>query len=388
MSRAAFIACYLVIAFGNIQAQTFSEFILSVDRASDSLTTSQLITDYLSHHSIPVVEDSLIHFVYRGDSRLVAVPGEMNWWNPSQGTMKRVRTTNLFFRTDTIPIDGRVEYKLWVDSSWILDPLNSRTAMGGFGANSEVWMPNCKRSIDDEYHSTIAHGNIDTSWIDSKYLQRRYPAFVYTPPGIMNDSRLPVAYITDGGDYLVFGKMNIILDNLIAAHRAAPIIAVFIDPRTILTDPASNMRMSDYAASDAYLDFLEKEVIPYVEQRYPVLHDPDKRLIMGASMGGLIGTYAVLKRPDVIGNCIAQSPAYRQADSAVIKLVERIERPSGRFYLETGTINDTQNEASYVRDELKKKNVRIMYEETHEGHNWTNWRRHLPKMLEYFFPTN
>ena len=309
----------------------------------------------------------------------------MNGWYAATGVMARAQGTDLFFRTDTIPIDGRVEYKFWVDSSWILDPLNPRKALGGFGDNSDVWMPKyVSRDIDPRNSSE--HGNIDTVWIESKILQRKHPVFIYTSSKASKSVLAPVLYVTDGGDYLTIGRLNLILDSLVAAGRIKPIIAVCVDPRTNLSDGSTNQRMKDYAANDAYLDFLEKEISPYIEKQYPVSRASKDRVIIGASMGGLIATYAALTRPNFWPNCAAQSPAYLQADTAVIKLTEKIMFTPAKISIQTGIIHDTQNEARYVHNLLKKKAAYYMYEEFHEGHNWTNWRTHLPKLLEYFFP--
>jgi len=56
--------------------------------------------------------------------------------------------------------------------------------------------------------------------------------------------------------------MATVLDNLIADSRIKPILAVFVDPRTDLSDPASNKRMVDYAMSDAYFRFSPRSFSP------------------------------------------------------------------------------------------------------------------------------
>src|SRR5436309_5166942 len=164
-------------------------------------------------------------------------------------------------------------------------------------------MPDSRRSDDIDSHPAIPHGLIDTVWIKSKYLRRQHPVFIYTPPGLRRMNYLPVVFVTDGGDYLSFGKMNVVLDNLIARKQIRPIIAVFVDPRTDPVNPASNKRMTEYAASDSYLDFLEKEVAAMIGRLYPVTDEVANRLILGASMGGLISTYAFLTREHFVNKC-------------------------------------------------------------------------------------
>ncbi len=369
----------------NMYSQSFTDFLKQVSEEPDSSKKSQLIVNFLSRVSIPIIEKENVHFVYYGKADTVSLPNEKTGWNPDSSIMKRVPQTNLFYRTETLQNTARLEYKLRVDGEWILDPLNARKASGGYGENSDVWMPGYQQSLWARYTPNVRRGSIDTLWIKSTYLKRTHPVFVYSPPGKSRTKPIPVVYVTDGGEYLSLGKMNIILDNLIDAKKIVPVIAVFIDPRTDYNDAGTSKRMQDYSASNAYLDFVEKEVSPYIEEHYPASIRPEERLIVGASMGGLIATYAVLQRPDFITNAAAQSPAYTQANSVVITLSKRASAQGRKFYIDSGTIGDTEEEASIVSKQLKKNGGHVRFTTYNEGHNWTNWRARIPVFLEYFF---
>ncbi len=56
-----------------------------------------------------------------------------------------------------------------------------------------------------------------------------------------------------------------------------------------------------------FLDFLTKEVRPFVESRYDVL--PGGSTLFGSSLGGLFAVHALLERPDAFDAYIAVSPA-------------------------------------------------------------------------------
>ena len=161
-------------------------------------------------------------------------------------------------------------------------------------------------------------------------------------------------------------------------------IAVFIDPRTDPSNPSSNHRMIDYSANDSFLDFLEKEIIPKIIEGYPISKNPEDWIIAGASMGGLIATYAVLKRPQIFHKCAAQSPAYLQADGAVIKLAEKTKVNGIKVYIDSGKFFDTEKEANKVVELLKKNGAEVKFLVVPEGHNWTNWSARIPVWLNYF----
>lgn len=377
---------FLLLFNTTTYCQPFTEFIKTLKSTSDSNAKVSIINEYLSHRTIPITEKNNVYFIYRGQARVVAVPGELNNWNPSRALMEHVEGSNLFFHSDSVPIHGRIEYKLWVDSTWILDPLNTRTARGGFGENSDLRMSKYSPSWEIEHNPYISHGHIDTVWFNSNYLMRKHPVLIYIPSAWKSEKQLPTLYVTDGGEYLSLGQMKSILDNLIAANRIQPVVGVFMDPRTDMNDPSSNMRMKDYAASIPFLDFIEHEVTPYIQVHYNVSPAIKNRVIIGASMGGLISMFAVLTRSHFIEQCAVQSPAIRQADSIVFKVLSGMKTVKTNIYIQTGTINDTEIEARLVSRMLSKKGARLRYEEFPEGHNWTNWSSHIASMLEYFFP--
>jgi enterochelin esterase-like enzyme len=378
--------CAALLLFGLLSianSQPFARFTRSLELQPDSARKVLLIDRYLSQHPCPIVEHSNVYFVYRGKGLAAASPGDLNGWNPAAAPMTRISGTDLFMRFDTLPYDARVEYKIWVDSAWILDPLNPRKALGGFGENSELRMPGYVLPASDT--TRLPGRSADTIWLKSDALHRTVPVYVLSPTGVTGGAKLPVVYVTDGGEYMTLGRLDAALDRLVTAHAIRPVLGVFIDPRTDPHDRSSNMRMTDYAASDAFLDFLEKELSPLLERRYGISGNPRDRLILGASMGGLIATYAVLKKPGFIANCASQSPAYWQADSAVVRLLRPMQRCVGDFYIQTGTIHDTQTEALLVSTLLRERGAAVTYEEYHEGHNWGNWKTKLDSILTHFF---
>lgn len=370
------------------QSLPFEKFLGKVIVAPDSLAKSRLINDYLSNRTLPILERNTAYFLYRGNGSDIQMPAEFNGWDPRKTKMVRIPQTNLFLHIEDIPRGGRFEYKFYVDGNWILDPLNPKKAPGGLGENSEVWSPTYSPPTEIELLPRIPCGRLDSLRVDGKAVRRNHHIFVYVPFGTDGSRRLPTIYVTDGGEYLSLGQMKNVLDNLIDQKRIQPVIAVFIDPRVDIRDNSTNQRLTDYAANDKYLDFLEHELSSLIEHTYPAARSAKDRLIMGASMGGLISTYAVMLRSHFVKNCAAQSPAYKQADKAVMKLFDQVIRLDANVYMDSGTIADTQEEARLVSGLLKEKGAKVHYTEYPEGHNWSNWRARLDDLLEYFFPLN
>lgn len=378
------IILFFILTYTSFGQQKFNDLINLLHSETDSVKKVGMISDYLSTNKIPVVEANEIYFIYRGNAKVVAVPGELNGWNVDKSLMQKVEGTNLFFLADTLDVAGRAEYKIWVDSVWMLDPSNQRKALGGFGYNSDVWMTQYSPPTEIEYDDGIPHGKIDTIWFESKILKRTHPILIYQPFTKLTKN-LPTVYVNDGGEYLSIAKMNNVLDNLIANNITKPVIGVFIDPRTDPTKPETNMRMTDYSASEDYLKFLTDELVPFVDKNYSVSTEASDRLIMGASMGGLISTFISYSRPDVFKNSAAQSPAYAQANYKVIEMLAEGGYKDIDVYIDTGILYDTKIVSRIAKALLLERKIQMNYNEYPEGHNWTNWQARLDDVLKYFF---
>jgi len=333
-------------------------------------------------------EDSSVVFIYSGPAGRVMVPGDLNGWQPNEDVMTRIEGTDFFYLVKRVDPAARFEYKLMVDSLWILDPLNHQTALGGYGPNSEVRMPAYQPSRDVEYRESISHGKLDTLEFTSPLLGQTHPVFVYLPAGYTpTASPLPTVFVADGGEYLSLGLMNNVLDNLIADGRIPPTIGVFVDPRTDLRDSRTSKRMTEYALSDAFVAFLTEELRPDLLRRYRIATAPQQCAMLGASLGGLISTYAAFRRPDVFGLCAAQSPAYQFMEDSIFTVIGMGDRKPIRIYVDTGTIRDAEVGARRMKNLLASKGYTVRYQEFPEAHNWVNWRARLADILMYFWGT-
>lgn len=145
----------------------------------------------------------------------------------------------------------------------------------------------------DLIRSDIPHGKIDTIAYPSKTVGTNRKALVYTPPGYSNDKKYPVLYLLHGigGDEKEWsnnGKLQMIFDNLYADNKLAPMIVVMPNGRAMKDDRAEG-NIFDSIKVQAFGTFekdLIKDLIPFIEKKYPVIKDREHRAIAGLSMGG------------------------------------------------------------------------------------------------------
>lgn len=145
----------------------------------------------------------------------------------------------------------------------------------------------------DTVQAGVAAGNIDSVQYQSKTVGTKRKVLVYTPPGFNKKKKYPVLYLLHGigGDekeWLKGGNPQLILDNLYAEKKIEPMIVVMPNGRAMKDDAATGniMAPDKVAAFATFEQDLLKDLIPFVESKYPVLKDREHRAIAGLSMGG------------------------------------------------------------------------------------------------------
>ena len=136
-------------------------------------------------------------------------------------------------------------------------------------------------------------GTLELFEYDSGVTGTRRKANVYLPPNYNADRSYPVVFILHGiggdhNEWIGYVKGHVILDNLIAADKAEPMIAVFPNGRAMADDSVPENPFNPVAAAafatfeGDLLDFL----IPAIEAKYATLTDAQNRALAGLSMGG------------------------------------------------------------------------------------------------------
>jgi len=145
----------------------------------------------------------------------------------------------------------------------------------------------------DLLRSGIPQGKIDTISYNSKTVGADRKTLIYTPPGYSKDKKYPVLYLLHGigGDekeWFTQGQPNVILDNLYAEKKIEPMIVVLPNGRAMKDDSAGgNIMAPDKVQAFAIFEKdLLNDLIPYIENNYPVFKDREHRAIAGLSMGG------------------------------------------------------------------------------------------------------
>lgn len=364
-------------------------------------------------HRVPLTTRDGVVFLYRGDAASVYWHGDFSFWQ-KQGSIpgQRIPNTDLWYGIAKFPQDSRTDYQIVLnDSEEILDPANPQRRNDGLDFNNVLTMPEFQITDFTRRKKDVPQGAV-TDWInfESHALGRAVNYRVYTPPNYDALKNLPVLYVTDGELFSPdnIGAMNAVLDNLIAAERIQPVIAVYIDER----DPKplrANHRVQDFlVAPEDFAQFITQELAPAIDANYHTNPTPQTRVLVGASYGGVFGTYAVLRYPDVFGNLAAFSPAYWTLDnpngagggaaSGAARMNDFIARayncgksnvpcPASpqKFYFSSGIPGWDVGNLIPRAEPLRARGDLVQIFFTQEGHNWGTWGGLTDEMLEYFF---
>ncbi|MEJ2636186.1 MAG: alpha/beta hydrolase-fold protein, partial [Calditrichia bacterium] len=296
-----FLFCFAIA--GSLQAGNFQNFLDRVHSLPDSLRPAVVDSFMNSVPGFPYVEqDSLVHYIFRGNASSVTIPGDANNWDPAGFAMKRIEGTDLWFCTRVFEPDARLDYKFVLNGQyWILDPLNPRRIPGGMGTNSELRMPGYRQSSTTAYYADIPHGTITDTLFHSKYLGDSRNIRIYLPPQYQtSQDSFGLVLFHDGPDYISLAGADNTLDYLIWKKRIRPVIALFVPPVN---------RRGEYAGAlqPQFEDFIVKELLPWFDSAYRTRKDPSWRATIGASNGGNIALYLAVAHPRLFGKVGVQS---------------------------------------------------------------------------------
>jgi predicted alpha/beta superfamily hydrolase len=154
-----------------------------------------------------------------------------------------------------------------------------------------------------EFHSNILNQDrMLNIYLPNGYSQDnadKYPV-IYLLDGSQNEDFIHIAGVVQFGSYpwinMVEESIIIGIENIDRKHD-------FTFPTTVEQD---KLDFPTTGGSEAFINFLETELQPYIESAYKVT---DERTIIGQSLGGLLATEILAKRPDMFDKYIIVSPS-------------------------------------------------------------------------------
>jgi enterochelin esterase family protein len=291
------------------------------------------------------------------------------------------------------PIEPGVwEYSLVIDGVAMIDPGNAAIKPMKEPRTSILDLPASPAMPWD--FQDIPHGTVHRHEYLSKALGVQRALCVYTPPGYENapTAAYPLLVLQHGsGDnqetWIAHGKAHWILDHLIAAGQARPMVVVMLfghQPPPAKPLPEAEQRR---ASLEAFRRELFDDALPLVESHYRLKEGREQRAIAGLSMGGgqsLSIGLSSLDRFAWIGAFSAAPPdaglvAPALADAAGTNASLRL------LWIAIGKDDFLRAKDEAFEATLKERGIRHDWQLTEGGHSWPVWRRYLAEFLPKLF---
>jgi len=234
--------------------------------------------------------------------------------------------------------------------------------------------------------------------IKSKFLSEDRTLNIYLPQNFDTTKSYPVIYLLDGSmneDFIHVSGLVQFFNQMYAMPETIVVGIANVDRKrdfTYHTDVKDLQK--DYPTtghSDRFISFLEKELKPYVESHYKTTDT----YIFGQSLGGLLATEILLKKPEMFNNYFIISPSLWWDDQSLIKQAKQLLSKSPDIkkfvYVSVGKGEHPVmvKDAESIYDILKnsnKKNWTVEYKMMEGDNHATILHRSLYEGLVKMFP--
>lgn len=291
---------------------------------------------------------------------------------------------------------GIYSYQFAVDGVNVIDPANPVVKSGTEVYGSIVEVPGIDGPRFDEVQN-VPQGVLHHIKYHSSALKRLRGMVVFLPAEYSRQTaqKYPVLYLRHGGGdnetswTQAAGRADVILENLIAAGKAKPMIIVMTNG---LIDGTWAGGSSKEGVESLEQELL-KDIIPYVERYYRVKTEKAGRAIAGLSMGGGQAYIIGLKNLDKF-NYIGEFSSGLLSDAkfdinarvpGIFDKPEKVNNQLKLLWVACGKDDPRYSGHLAMVYALKEKQIRFESHETEGGHEWRFWREQLRDFMQRLF---
>jgi enterochelin esterase-like enzyme len=298
-----------------------------------------------------------------------------------KGGTPLVKDQDGFWRGTTAGImdEGFHYYHLTVDGGLFNDP-GALHFYGSTRWESGIEIP----AHDQEFYALkdVSHGNVQQILFPSKSTNTSRRAFVYTPPGYDKDTnkKYPVLYLQHGWgeDETAWsnqGRVNLIMDNLIAEGKIKPFLIVMTYG---MTNEVKYGGLASFKI-EPFQTVLVEELIPYVDSNFRTLSNQANRAMAGLSMGGMETHTITLNKPEVFSHyALLSGGIYKPEeikDKSKIKLL----------FISCGSRERPEAVQTAVKNLKDAGFNAVSYVSENTGHEFLTWRRSFKELAPLLF---
>jgi enterochelin esterase-like enzyme len=246
----------------------------------------------------------------------------------------------------------------------------------------------------------VPHGQVRMQWYFSNIGNAWRRAYIYVPAEYDENpmKRYPVFILRHGGGedetgWVEQGRANFILDNLIAAGKAKPMIVVMDWGQVPL--PGEPVHIPSTPPSPEIGELTVKELIPMVDARFRTIADREHRAMAGLSMGSVQTLYIGLNNLDTFSylGIFSRRPMDKEefniekSFGGVFKDAKALNQKLKLFWWGAGTAEEGIYNATKANlAELAAVGIKSVFVEfPGTSHEWQTWRKSLYDFAQRLF---
>lgn len=334
-----------------------------------------------SYEGTPLIDGTSVTFVWVGEGDVPNLNGDFTQWSAPISLTET--EPGVWSHTLTLPADAYVEYgfaRKYDITETFPDPFNPRLVYNGVDSvNHYFTMPDYLPNDLIRRKAGVQRGTVSEHWLETKWFtgNTHRKLYLYHPPV---DEPTPLVVVWDGIDYLTRGRLNVIVDNLIALGRIRPVALAMLDN-------GDGARYLEYMQSEATIAMLEY-LLPFASQHLKLIDAQDQpgiHGVLGSSMGGLMALYTGLRAPDVFGQVVCQSGAFwfnAERDMMIVDYIRNHAAAPLKIWQDVGTLEFLLENNRKMNALLTGKGYDVTYREFSGGHNQTMWADNTWRGLE------
>ncbi len=361
----------------------------------NSPVTEEAIDHFLAEHQMPIIEGPKCTFLYRGGADEVHVLHRIVN-QPQRVAMRRIELTSLWYVVIELPEQSRVEYQLEVRHGDHIehgnDPLNPYVAHSPVGSSSVCQATGYVTPDWTLPDPDARPGELVDLVMHSRALRRQTLSRVYLPARFRRSTTYPLLVVHDGDDYINYSAMKTVLDNLIHRLDMAETIVAFSNPGD---------RLREYPNHAGHARHISAELVPHLEEAYPLIPRREARALMGASFGAMAALSTAFRNPTMFASLLLQSGSFVFTDigdehgggpafDPVVKFMNRYRaRPrhiADRMFISCGVYEPLIVPNRSMVPVFEGTGATVRYVEARDGHSWENWRDRLRDGLSWIYP--
>ncbi len=248
-----------------------------------------------------------------------------------------------------------------------------------------------------------AEPNVQKVTFYSESLGKDMKFNIYLPPGYNVKKKYPVLYLYHGyggteNSWIPELGMDKTADEMLSEGKIKPLI--------IVSPQIDNSYGFNSSSEGDYSDYIVKDLIQYVDNRFSTDDSKESRYIGGLSMGGWVALFNAFSHPELYSKVGGHSPAVwmdewsntgglkdwiyptdeirKQRDPLL--LAETQDLKGFSVYLDCGAVDSYKfyQGAEALNEILQSKNVKSEYHLSPGGHDDAYWMEHLRDYLMFY----